>query len=58
MSAGGANEGTATRAAPYAAGTKLVRLDSDVAKVFPGSATVNKALRALVTFIEDRSNAA
>jgi hypothetical protein len=44
-------------AARYAAGTNLVRLDPDVAKVFPDSAAVNKALRALVKIIEDRSNA-
>ena len=42
----------------YAVGTNLVRLDPDVAKVFPDSTAVNDALRALVKIIEDRSNAA
>jgi hypothetical protein len=45
-------------AARYAEGTNLVRLDPDVAKVFPDSAAVNDALRALVKIIEDRSGAA
>ncbi len=35
-------------AARYAAGTNVVLLDADVAKVFPDSAAVNEALRALV----------
>jgi hypothetical protein len=42
----------------YAAGTNLVRLDPDVAKVFPDSQAVNDALRALVKIIEERSSAA
>jgi hypothetical protein len=42
----------------YAEGTNIVRLDPDVAKVFPDSDAVNSALRALVKIIEDRSNAA
>jgi hypothetical protein len=42
----------------YAEGTNLVRLDPDVAKVFPDSAAVNDALRALVKIIERRSAAA
>jgi hypothetical protein len=42
----------------YAQGTNLVRLDPDVAKVFPDSAAVNSALRALVKIIEERSHAA
>jgi hypothetical protein len=45
-------------AARYAEGTNLVRLDPDVAKVFPDSAAVNNALRALVKIIEERSSAA
>jgi hypothetical protein len=45
-------------AARYAEGTNLVRLDPDVAKVFPDSAAVNDALRALVKIIEERSSAA
>ncbi|MGH7555733.1 MAG: hypothetical protein ACREMQ_22255, partial [Longimicrobiales bacterium] len=45
-------------AARYAEGTNIVRLDPDVAKVFPDSAAVNSALRALVKIIEERSNAA
>jgi hypothetical protein len=45
-------------AARYAEGTNLVRLDPDVAKVFPDSAAVNDALRALVKIIQERSSAA
>jgi hypothetical protein len=39
-------------AARYAEGTNIVRLDTDVAKVFPDSAAVNDALRALVRIIQ------
>ncbi len=42
----------------YAEGTNMVRLDPDVAKVFPDSAAVNDALRALVKIIRERSTAA
>lgn len=42
----------------YAGGTNLVRLDPDVAKVFPDAAAVNDALRALVKIIEQHSHAA
>ncbi len=35
-------------AARYAQGTNIVRLDPDVAKVFPNGAAVNEALRTLV----------
>jgi hypothetical protein len=45
-------------AARYAEGTNMVRLDPDVWKVFPDSAAVNSALRALVKIIEERSSAA
>lgn len=45
-------------AARYAEGTNLVRLDPDVAEVFPDSAAVNDALRALVKIIRERSSAA
>lgn len=45
-------------AARYAEGTNLVRLDPDVRKVFPDSEAVNRALRALVQIIDERSNAA
>lgn len=45
-------------AARYAEGTNLVRLDPDVAKVFPDSESVNRALRALIQIFEDRSRAA
>lgn len=34
-------------AAQYAEGTNLVRLDPDVAELFPTSESVNQALRAL-----------
>jgi hypothetical protein len=51
-----------SRPNPYptrlAEGTNLVRLDPDVAKVFPDSESVNRALRALVQIIEERSRAA
>lgn len=53
---------TASRPNPYAEryaeGTNLVRLDPDVRKVFPDSESVNRALRALVKIIEERSDAA
>lgn len=38
-------------AARYAEGVNLVRLDPDVAAVFPDSAAVNQALRALAEII-------
>ena len=40
----------------FAAGTNLVRLDSDVAPVFPDSESVNRALRALAEIIQDRTD--
>lgn len=45
-------------AARYAEGTNLVKLDPDVRKVFPDSESVNRALRALIQIIEERSDAA
>ncbi len=45
-------------AARYAEGTNLVRLDPDVARVFPDSASVNEALRALVKIVERKVDAA
>ncbi len=39
----------------YAEGTNIVVLDPDVAKVFPNSAAVNQALRAIAQIIEQRS---
>lgn len=39
----------------YAEGTNLVLLDPDVARVFPDSAAVNEALRALVRIVERRT---
>lgn len=42
----------------FGQGTNLVLLDPDVAKVFPDSESVNRALRALVKIIEERSTAA
>lgn len=39
----------------YAHGTNVVLLDPDVAEVFPDSAAVNQALRALVGIIKERS---
>jgi hypothetical protein len=41
----------------YAAGTNLVKLDSDVAAVFPTSESVNRALRALAEIIQDQAGA-
>ncbi|CAN5852347.1 MAG: hypothetical protein M3418_12435 [Gemmatimonadota bacterium] len=41
----------------YASGTNVVRLDPDVAEVFPDSEAVNRALRALVGIIKERSQA-
>jgi hypothetical protein len=38
----------------YAQGVNLVRLDPDVAAVFPDSESVNHALRALVEIIRAR----
>ncbi|HEU4454681.1 MAG TPA: hypothetical protein VFR81_16555 [Longimicrobium sp.] len=39
----------------YARGTNLVRLDPDVAAVFPDSDAVNHALRALADIIHERT---
>ena len=39
----------------YAAGTNIVKLDPDVAKVFPDSEAVNEALRALITIMRSRA---
>lgn len=41
----------------YARGTNLVLLDPDIAKVFPDSASVNRALRALAEIIQERAEA-
>lgn len=41
----------------YARGTNLVLLDPDVAKVFPDSVSVNRALRALAEIIHERAQA-
>lgn len=38
----------------YAEGTNIVKLDADVAKVFPDAASVNEALRAIARIIERR----
>lgn len=42
-------------AGEYAEGTNIVVLDPDVAKVFPNSEAVNKALRVIAQIIEQRS---
>lgn len=39
----------------YARGTNLVRLDPDVARVFPDSESVNRALRVLAQLVEERA---
>ena len=41
----------------YAEGTNVVLLDDDVARVFPDSATVNRALRALAEIIRQTPKA-
>jgi hypothetical protein len=41
-------------AARYAEGVNIVRLDPDVAEVFPDSDAVNRALRALAGIIRER----
>ena len=38
----------------FAQGANVVVLESDVAKVFPSSETVNRSLRALAGIIRDR----
>jgi hypothetical protein len=42
-------------ASRFAAGTIMVVLDPDVAKVFPDPSSVNKALRAPADIIRDRA---
>ena len=42
----------------YAAGTNLLRLDPDVAAVFPTADLVNRALRALAGIIQDQGRTA
>ena len=42
-------------AARYAEGTNIVVIDPDVAEVFPDSASVNEALRALLPIITRRN---
>jgi len=42
----------------YAEGTNVVLLDPDVAEIFPNSDAVNRALRALIGIIKDRSQSA
>jgi hypothetical protein len=37
----------------YSEGTNIVKLDSDVAKMFPDEKSVNDALRALIKIIQD-----
>jgi len=39
----------------YAAGSNVVVLDADVAKVFPNAKAVNTALRALAAVVRDRA---
>jgi len=41
----------------FAQGTNLVRLESDVARVFPTSEAVNKSLRALAGIVRQRKAA-
>ena len=38
----------------YRAGTNLVRLEPDVAQVFPDDESVNQALRSLIKIANDR----
>lgn len=39
----------------YARGTNIVVLERDVAKVFPDSKSVNKALRSLSEFVKEQA---
>lgn len=41
----------------YARGTNVILLDPDLADVFPDSAAVNQALRALASIIRERREA-
>jgi len=41
----------------YREGTNIVKLDEDVAKIFPDSKSVNDALRAIAGIIESRETA-
>ncbi len=41
----------------YAQGTNVVVLDPDVAKVFPDSKSVNRALHTLVSIVKGKSKA-
>lgn len=41
-------------AARYAEGVNIVKIDPDLAKIFPDSTAVNQALRALASVIEAR----
>lgn len=41
----------------YARGTNVILLDPDVADIFPDSAAVNQALRALASIIRERTKA-
>jgi hypothetical protein len=43
--------------AAYRAGTNVVLLDADVAKAFPDSASVNRALRLLLDLARDQAGA-
>ena len=43
-------------AARMAEGSNIVRLDPDIARVFPDSASVNEALRSLLAIIERTSS--
>jgi hypothetical protein len=42
----------------YAAGSNIVRLDPDVAKIFPDSDSVNEALRALIKIAQQTTKKA
>ncbi len=46
-----------THHAAYQAGTNIVVLDSDVAKAFPDSTSVNRALRLLLEIAENQAHA-
>ncbi len=41
----------------YARGANLVLLDPEIEKIFPDSASVNRALRALAEIIQERAQA-
>lgn len=42
----------------YAQGVNIVKLDSDVSKIFPDTKSVNEALRTLIHLVSQQKNSA